>query len=55
MKDHLVGKRRALDVGSGSGYLTVCMAKMMDGGFVYGLEHIEELNDLARKNIRKNH
>ena len=41
-KDHLKGKSRALDVGSGSGYFTTLMANMMEGsGFVYGVEHIK--------------
>lgn len=29
LKDHLVPGERALDVGSGSGYLTACMAIML--------------------------
>ncbi|KAJ2722417.1 hypothetical protein GGI07_003315 [Coemansia sp. Benny D115] len=34
----------ALDVGSGSGYLTACMAAMVgDGGRVVGIDHIPEL------------
>ncbi|KAJ1964859.1 hypothetical protein GGI12_001158 [Dipsacomyces acuminosporus] len=35
---------RALDVGSGSGYLTACMAAMVgDDGYVVGIDHIDEL------------
>jgi protein-L-isoaspartate O-methyltransferase len=30
LKDHLKGKNRALDIGSGSGYFTTLMAKLMD-------------------------
>ena len=56
LKDHLKGKKRALDIGSGSGYFTVLMQKMMgDGGFVYGMEHIEDLITTAKANISKTH
>ena len=44
LEHHLRSGSRALDVGSGSGYLTVCMAEMVDKeGRVYGIEHIPEL------------
>lgn len=39
-----------LDIGSGSGYLTVCLAKMTDGN-VYGVDHVDELVQWARKNV----
>jgi protein-L-isoaspartate(D-aspartate) O-methyltransferase len=42
-----------LDVGSGSGYLTACFAKLAPNGTVVGIEHIRELVDLSEKNIRK--
>ncbi|EDV29335.1 uncharacterized protein TRIADDRAFT_49594 [Trichoplax adhaerens] len=43
-----------LDVGSGSGYLTACMAMMVgSSGKVYGIEHIPELISLSRNNINK--
>ena len=43
---------RALDVGSGSGYLTSCMALMVgDEGVVVGIEHVPQLQETARKNI----
>jgi len=46
----------ALDVGAGSGYLVVCMAKMVgDKGKVVGIEHMQELFDLSKKNISKSH
>ncbi|KAJ2004636.1 hypothetical protein GGI04_002440 [Coemansia thaxteri] len=39
----------ALDVGSGSGYLTACMAKMVgSSGYVVGVEHISELAEQSR-------
>lgn len=48
---------RALDVGSGSGYLTVCMAiktNVMENkdSFVLGIERIKELVDFSLENIK---
>ena len=40
-----------LDVGSGSGYLTLCLAKMIGRGKVFGIDHIEKLTTQALKNI----
>ena len=53
LKDHLIGKTRALDLGSGSGYFTTLMATLMNGGFVYGLDNINELVYTSIKNINK--
>ena len=45
---------RVLDVGSGSGYLTHCIAELIgDGGRVVGIEHIEALRDLGRANMAR--
>ena len=45
-----------LDVGSGSGYLTACMAHLVrPGGKAIGVEHISELVEKSLKNIKKNH
>ncbi|KAJ0175656.1 hypothetical protein K1T71_008815 [Dendrolimus kikuchii] len=53
LKNQLVPGEKALDVGSGSGYLTACMAFMLgETGTVVGIEHIPELVTLATKNIR---
>mmetsp|Transcript_2880 Transcript_2880/g.7905 ORF Transcript_2880/g.7905 Transcript_2880/m.7905 type:complete len:334 (-) Transcript_2880:110-1111(-) len=43
-----------LDVGSGSGYLAACMARMAlpYGGRVVGIEHIDGLTQAARSNVR---
>jgi len=42
-----------LDVGSGSGYLTACMAKLISpGGKATGIDHIPELVQKASANIR---
>ena len=44
MKDYLPAGGRALDVGSGSGYLCAAMLEMMRGdGKVIGIDHIDEL------------
>ena len=54
LEDKLVEGSRALDVGSGSGYLTVCMAKMIGkSGLVVGIDHIDELVRQSEANIRK--
>ena len=56
LKDFLVEGGNVLDVGFGSGYLTVAMSKMMnDKGTVYGIEHMKELYNLGKSNIEKNH
>ncbi|KAK9727784.1 hypothetical protein K7432_001561 [Basidiobolus ranarum] len=47
---------KALDVGSGSGYLTSCMAAMVEkNGQVVGIEHIPELVELSTKNVKADH
>ena len=56
LKDYLKPGCKALDVGSGSGYLTVAMSKMMDDkGCVVGIEHIQDLYEFGIKNISKSH
>jgi protein-L-isoaspartate(D-aspartate) O-methyltransferase len=55
LREKLIPGARILDVGSGSGYLTVCMARLVQpGGKVIGIEHIPQLVDLSVKNISKN-
>ena len=45
-----------LDVGSGSGYLTACMAEMVGPkGVVVGIEHVPELTEQATRNMEKHH
>lgn len=52
LKYQLVPGEKALDVGSGSGYLTACMAQMVgETGHVIGIDHIPELIALGTKNI----
>ena len=54
LKDHLKPGGKSLDVGFGSGYLTVAMSKMMeDQGTSVGIEHIKELCNYAEQNISK--
>ena len=54
LEQHLQPGFSALDVGSGSGYLTACMAKMVGPqGRVTGIEHIPELVDKAHVNISR--
>lgn len=54
LKDHLYEGAKALDVGSGSGYLTACMAEMVgESGKVIGIDHIPELVEMSKKNIKQ--
>ncbi|VDK70139.1 unnamed protein product [Litomosoides sigmodontis] len=56
LKDHLKEGNRALDVGSGSGYLTACMSIMVGKtGKVVGIDHVQALVDDSKRNIRKHH
>ena len=54
LENYLIEGSNVLDVGSGSGYFTVAMSKMMnDKGCVVGVEHMKELYDLGKNNISK--
>ena len=54
LKDHLYEGANALDVGSGSGYLTACMGIMVGPkGQVYGIDHISQLVEKSIANIEK--
>ncbi|XP_027687290.1 protein-L-isoaspartate(D-aspartate) O-methyltransferase isoform X2 [Chelonia mydas] len=54
LKDQLVEGAKALDVGSGSGYLTACFARMVGStGKAVGIEHIEELVRESIRNVRE--
>lgn len=54
LKDQLVEGERALDIGSGSGYLTACMAIMLgDNGKAVGIDHIPELVEKSIENVTK--
>lgn len=51
MAPYLNGNSIPLDIGSGSGYITACMAKMCK--YAYGIEHIEELIPRSIESIKK--
>ncbi|KAM7475459.1 hypothetical protein LguiB_022702 [Lonicera macranthoides] len=54
LEENLQPGMHALDVGSGTGYLTACVAVMVGPqGRVIGVEHIPELVDTSIKNIQK--
>ncbi|KAL1463004.1 hypothetical protein WDU94_014797 [Cyamophila willieti] len=56
LQGHLERGKKALDVGSGSGYLTACMALMMgNDGKAIGIDHIPELVNGSIKNVQKDH
>ncbi|KAK7904354.1 hypothetical protein WMY93_016961 [Mugilogobius chulae] len=53
LNDKLTDGATALDVGSGSGYLTACIARMTGpNGRVVGIEHIDELVKMSVKNVQ---
>ncbi|KAM4662726.1 protein-L-isoaspartate(D-aspartate) O-methyltransferase-like [Discoglossus pictus] len=53
LEDKLVEGAKALDVGSGSGYLTACFARMVGlTGKVVGIEHIDHLIQDAIQNVQ---
>ncbi|XP_018045146.1 PREDICTED: protein-L-isoaspartate(D-aspartate) O-methyltransferase-like isoform X2 [Atta colombica] len=54
LSDQLFDGAKALDVGSGSGYLSACMAFLVgSGGRVVGIEHIPELIEISTRNVRE--
>ncbi|XP_060079528.1 protein-L-isoaspartate(D-aspartate) O-methyltransferase-like isoform X1 [Ylistrum balloti] len=54
LSDHLKEGSRALDVGSGSGYLTACMALMVGkSGMAVGIDHMEQLVSMSVDNVNK--
>jgi len=56
LKDHLLHGTKALDVGSGSGYLTVCMARMLgEKGRAVGIDHVKGLVDMSIANVQHDH
>ncbi|KAJ1968240.1 hypothetical protein H4R35_006484 [Dimargaris xerosporica] len=45
---------RALDVGSGSGYLTACMAELVGSqGTIVGIDHIDALVEASKHNLNR--
>ena len=56
LSDVLVPGAKALDIGSGSGYLCAAFYEMMDRkGKVVGIEHIKELSDESVENLSKHY
>ena len=54
LADHLTEGSKALDVGSGSGYLTACMGILVgETGKAVGIDHIPELVEESIKHIKK--
>merc|ERR1712190_60865 len=54
LADHLQPGARALDVGSGSGYLCACMSRMVGPqGKVIGIDYLQPLVQIAHENISK--
>lgn len=54
LADKLVEGAKVLDIGSGSGYLTACMAHMVGSrGVVFGVDHIKQLVKLSEENIKR--
>ncbi|KAM8921390.1 protein-L-isoaspartate(D-aspartate) O-methyltransferase-like [Pelodytes ibericus] len=54
LQDQLVEGSKVLDVGSGSGYLTACFARMVGStGKVVGIDHINQLINDAIQNVQQ--
>jgi protein-L-isoaspartate(D-aspartate) O-methyltransferase len=54
LADHMKDGAHVLDVGSGSGYLTACMAIMVGkNGVAVGIDHIDELVQMSIANVNK--
>ena len=56
LEGYLTEGSTVLDIGFGSGYLTVALSKMMnDKGTVIGIEHVKDIYDFGLSNINKHH
>lgn len=53
MKDALKTSKKSLDIGIGSGYMTLAMSKLMGqpNAVSYGIEHFKGVLKLAKRNI----
>jgi protein-L-isoaspartate(D-aspartate) O-methyltransferase len=50
------GIKKILDIGSGSGYFTLCLSKYFGpNSLTYGIDHIQEILNLSTENINKSH
>ena len=53
LSGHLLPGARALDVGSGTGFLSACMARMVGiAGRVIGVDHIQQLVEKSLENVK---
>ena len=56
LSDYCTEGGNILDIGSGTGFLTVCLSKLSNGtGKVIGVEHIPEIYNMGLWNVKKNH
>lgn len=55
LKDCFKDAKRALDIGTGSGFVALCLSKMCrrEDSKTYAVDHIEGLLDFAKSNISK--
>lgn len=55
LKDCFGDAKKCLDIGTGSGFVALAMAKMTKNEIVkvYGIDHIPKLIDQAKENISK--
>ena len=54
LKDKLKAGCKAIDIGTGSGYIAACFAEMVGKtGKVYMIDHIQDIIDFAISNIKK--
>jgi protein-L-isoaspartate(D-aspartate) O-methyltransferase len=50
------GYKRALDIGSGSGFLTLCLSKFLGpNSTTFGIDHFEEIVNYSKEAINTNH
>jgi len=55
LSEFLMPAKKALDIGTGSGYITACMAEIMGPkGIVYSVDHFPEILQYAGNAIKKN-
>lgn len=54
LRSRLTKNAKVLDIGSGSGYLSVCMATMLgSGGKVIGIDHVSSLIERSKEQVKQ--